>query len=90
MDWRPSGELDVEHELALAVAPLGFDIRAAHLWSQHNKICDHLSRIQSTEPHNTEQLNAATRSVRVATMGDILHSKQKGMPSGRCLGAARL
>ena len=32
-------------ELALAVAPMGQDIRTVHLWTQRNTTCDALSRL---------------------------------------------
>ena len=32
------------HTMALTVAPLGCDLRAAHVWSERNVICDQLSR----------------------------------------------
>ena len=31
--------------LALLVAPIGLDTRAAHIWSERNVVCDKLSRI---------------------------------------------
>ena len=31
-------------ELALAIAPYGFETASVHVWSRHNEICDDLSR----------------------------------------------
>ena len=36
---------DLAGALALLVAPVGLDIRAAHIWSERNVICDKLSRV---------------------------------------------
>ena len=36
---------DLAGALALLVAPVGLDIRAAHIWSERNLTCDKLSRI---------------------------------------------
>ena len=59
---------DIAAELALALAPLGFDIRAAHFWSEQNKVCDRLSRLEQGEQHGLVQLSKAARSVRAATV----------------------
>ena len=32
-------------ELAYLIAPLGLDLRAAHIWSERNDVCDHLKQI---------------------------------------------
>ena len=33
-------------EMALVLAPIGMDVRAAHVWTQRNRICDALSRLR--------------------------------------------
>ena len=33
-------------EVALALAPTGGDICAAHLWTERNTVCDELNRLQ--------------------------------------------
>ena len=50
-------------ELALLIAPFGLDIRAAHVWSERNKVCDTLSRLptEATTP-DLPELKAATRT----------------------------
>ena len=47
------------HEMALIVAPLGGDIRAAHVWSEKNDLCDDLSRKGIAEVRGAPQLRAA-------------------------------
>ena len=37
---------DITGEIALLLAPQGCDIRAGHLWSEQNSICDELSRVE--------------------------------------------
>ena len=63
---------NIAAELALTIAPLGFVIRAAHLWSERNEVCDHLSRLKQGELHNLAQLSSAKRSVRAAAHGAVL------------------
>ena len=40
---------DVAGAMALLVTPLGVDLRAAHVWSERNTVCDMLSRLSSDE-----------------------------------------
>ena len=51
-------------ELAYLVAPLGLDLRAAHIWSEKNDICDHLSRSTLGQRPSKPELLGATRSKR--------------------------
>ena len=37
----------VAAEMALVLAPLGMDVRVAHLWTQRNQVCDLLSRFNA-------------------------------------------
>ena len=52
-------------ELAHLVAPLGLDIRAAHVWSERNDTCDHLSRLKVGESCERPELRHALRVTRV-------------------------
>ena len=36
---------NIAGEIALILAPTGNDLRAAHLWTQRNVVCDGLSRL---------------------------------------------
>ena len=47
------------HEMALITAPLGTDLRAAHVWSEQNQICDQLSRRLSEGSHEHPLLKAS-------------------------------
>ena len=46
---------DLVRAMALLVAPLGVDLRAAHIWSEQNNVCDLLSRLSldGTSPFGT-------------------------------------
>ena len=48
-------------ELALTVAPFGFELSTIHAWSMHNETCDWLSRAES-EDTVPKPLTAAVRS----------------------------
>ena len=48
-------------ELALTVAPFGFELSTIHAGSMHNETCDWLSRAELNEAV-LEQLSAAVRS----------------------------
>ena len=48
-------------ELALVVAPFGFELTTIHTWSMHNETCDWLSRAKADE-RVPVQLQAAERS----------------------------
>ena len=58
--------LHVAAELALTVTPLGFDVRAVHLWSEHHRLCDRLSRLRHGWHLDHPHLSSATLSVRSA------------------------
>ena len=47
-------------ELAYLIAPVGLDLRAAHIWSEKNEICDHLSRLAPGQQPNKPELAGAT------------------------------
>ena len=51
-------------ELAYLIAPLGLDLRAAHIWSERNDICDHLSRLSNGERPNRKELAGAVQAKR--------------------------
>ena len=48
-------------ELALVVAPFGFELSTIHAWPRHNETCDWLSRAEIDEAVPV-QLRAASRS----------------------------
>ena len=54
---------EIMAELALIVAPMGQDIRAAHLWTQRNTTCDLLSRLKEGK-QIPEALSQTTRTQR--------------------------
>ena len=47
------------HEMAFIIAPLGTDLRAAHIWSERNVVCDRLSREGLKGVRGTPQLSGA-------------------------------
>ena len=51
-------------ELAYLIAPLGLDLRAAHIWSERNDVCDHLSRLSPGELPNRAELTGAVKARR--------------------------
>ena len=51
-------------EAALHLAPLGLDVRAAHVWTPRNKICDVLSRMREKSILPV-QLQGAAKTERV-------------------------
>ena len=61
-------------EMALILAPISLDIRAAHLWTQRNVVCDALSRLSAGEAHDLPALKGATRVSRLLPKGDIFKS----------------
>ena len=61
-------------ELAYLVAPLGLDIRAAHVWSERNEICDKLSRMAEGETCDQPELRHAMRVKRRQTPQFLLRS----------------
>ena len=64
-------------EAALQLAPLGLDVRAAHVWTQRNKICDVLGRMRE-KASLPEQLQGATKSERVRVQHRFLgHSMRQ-------------
>ena len=64
-------------ELALQLAPLGADIRAAHIWSERNQICDALSRLQDDSEPDAPQLRGAQRVRRRPTPRRLLDTMQQ-------------
>ena len=61
-------------ELALQLAPLGADVRAAHVWSERNKTCDALSRLRHGEQPKLPLLREAVRVRRPLTPRKLLDS----------------
>ena len=49
-------------EMAYLIAPFGLDLRAAHIWSERNDVCDHLSRLQPGEQPNRAVLGKAVKA----------------------------
>ena len=65
-------------ELAYLIAPLGLDLRAAHIWSERNEICDHLSRLLPGQQPNKAELAEATPVKRQPVPRFLLDSLVKG------------
>ena len=61
-------------ELAYLIAPIGLDLRAAHIWSEKNVICDHLSRLSPGEQPNMPELSEAVRVKRQPVPRFLLES----------------
>ena len=61
-------------ELALQLAPLGADTRAAHIWSERNSTCDALSRLQQDQQVELPLLRNAKRVRRKPTPRSLLDS----------------
>ena len=47
------------HDMSLTMAPSGLDLRAAHVWSERNALCDMLSRREIEGRLVHPELNAA-------------------------------
>ena len=65
-------------ELALQLAPLGSDTRAAHIWSERNSTCDALSRLQQGAQVDLPLLSGANRMRRKPTPRSLLDSILSG------------
>ena len=65
-------------EMALLMAPIGLDIRTAHIWTQRNRVCDELSRLQSGQVLKLPALSSAHCMKRRVPKGTILHSLKLG------------
>ena len=61
-------------EMALLLAPIGMDIRAAHLWTQRNRVCDELSRLRRGQRPELQVLSSAHCMKRRLPEGKILQS----------------
>ena len=48
------------HPMAYILAPIGLDVRLAHVWTEHNTICDSLSRCTTATELAVPQLSEAT------------------------------
>ena len=64
----------VAGEMALVLAPISLDIRAAHLWTQRNAVCDALSRLAAGQEHDLPALKGAIRVRSVRPKCDVLRS----------------
>ena len=51
-------------EMAYLIAPSGLDLRAAHIWSERNDVCDHLCRLAPGEPPKRAELKGAVKARR--------------------------
>ena len=49
------------HQMAYILAPIGLDVRLAHVWTERNTICDKLSRCTNANELEAPQLSEATR-----------------------------
>ena len=65
--WSKVLSQAIAGELAHLVSPLGLDIRAAHVWSERNEICDQLSRMKDGEECTRPELQQAVRVKRLKT-----------------------
>ena len=63
---------DLAGEMALITAPWGVDLRAVHIWSQRNTICDRLSRLKPNEPPRMTELQCANESRPVRVVPSLL------------------
>ena len=61
-------------EPAYLVAPMGLDIRAAHVWSERNEICDKLSGMADKGSCDQPELRQATRAKRKQAPNFLLRS----------------
>ena len=59
-------------ELAYLIAPIGFDLRAAHIWSERNVTCDYLSRLKPGERPTRKELAGAVHATRKPAPGFLL------------------
>ena len=57
---------------AFLVTPIGLDLRAAHIWSERNVICDYLSRLSPGERPERKELEGAVYAARKPTPGFLL------------------
>ena len=64
----------VAAEMALVLAPLGMDVRVAHLWTQRNQVCDMLSRLNVDSHQLPDALSRATKVSLRKLEGSILQS----------------
>ena len=51
-------------EMAYLIAPIGLDLRAAHIWSERNDVCDYLSRLSPGELSERAELKGAVKARR--------------------------
>ena len=63
---------DITSEIALILAPQGGDLRAAHVWSEQNEICDQLSRLPPGAPDRVRGLEGAKRFKPLRICGKLL------------------
>ena len=63
---------DLAGEMSLITAPWGIDLRAVHIWSQRNSICDHLSRLAPAEVPQLKALQGVTESRPVRIVPTLL------------------
>ena len=49
------------HQMAYILAPVGLDVRLAHVWTEHKTVCDTLSRCTAASELDLPQLSEATR-----------------------------
>ena len=61
-------------EMALILAPLCLDVRAAHLWTPRNLVCDALSRLDANQETVLPVLSGALKVSRRMPTGQILRS----------------
>ena len=67
-------------ELAYLIAPIGLDLRAAHIWSERNEVGDYLSRLSPGELPKRAELTRAVKATRLPTPGFLLETLVDGGP----------
>ena len=63
---------EIARETALILAPTGHVLKAAHIWTQRNTICDALSRLRVNSHEVLAELKGATRVKPIRARGTLL------------------
>ena len=68
-------------DMALLLAPLSLDVRAAHVWTQRNCVCDALSRLEGDDLSRPAILKDAARTKLERPKCTILRSLMPQTPN---------
>ena len=68
-------------DMALILAPLSLDVRAAHIWTQRNCVCDALSRLEGDDLSRPAILKDAARTMLERPKCTILRSHMPQTPN---------